>query len=315
MDIQEKIDAYVKNILSPEDRTAFERELEQDAGLQEQVRLARLDLHVANRIIEEDIRQKMAKWTQEDNDGDDANPPTGDPPPAGGSGGKAPRYVLLAVALGVAAIGGFYLLGPGNDKPVELPVEKPRQQPDEKPVGPVAQAPNEPETPPPSNPPGASRPAGPVQPAGPDVRALAMAGFRYETGNTLKRDGEEQASPKTPLQQAAKAMDDGDAGMAVSLLADFPPTDPEYVSALYLLAQAYFKQQDFVKAEQTYLEILASKKLSPVSIEWNLLMCYLAQYPRKRAERKALLTKILQTPRHPNYQQAVELSWILKESD
>jgi anti-sigma factor RsiW len=65
MEVQDKIDAYVKNEMPPDERAAFEAELLQDTALQEAVQQARLDLDVANRLIETEILGWMQDWEPE----------------------------------------------------------------------------------------------------------------------------------------------------------------------------------------------------------------------------------------------------------
>lgn len=66
MQTQDNIDAYVKNRLLPEEKTAFEHELAQDPDLRAAAAQARLDLEVANLLIRDEVRGWVSKWSDND---------------------------------------------------------------------------------------------------------------------------------------------------------------------------------------------------------------------------------------------------------
>ena len=69
-----KIDAYIKGQLSDVEHQKFENDMQTDATLAERVRTQRAELALLDLIAEEDLRQKVRKWSAQ-MDKDDNNPP------------------------------------------------------------------------------------------------------------------------------------------------------------------------------------------------------------------------------------------------
>ncbi len=69
-----KLDAYIKGQLSDVEQQAFEKELETDAALADRLRTQRAELVLLDMIAEEDLRQKVRKWSTQMGDNDN-NPP------------------------------------------------------------------------------------------------------------------------------------------------------------------------------------------------------------------------------------------------
>lgn len=272
MDIQEKIDAYVKNRMSPDERTAFEAELRLDAGLSAAVEQARIDLDVANRIVEQELQGWMREWRKETKQPKDSVWPMRLP---------ARLYWILA-ALALVVI--WFVFRPANTHKASPAIMKPENSP----TRPYTDSSH-------------STPKAPI--AGPsplprpdDTRYVALAEKRFQgrTPRSFLRGTPESQPPdgSDALAQAIETWEKGDADRAAEIAATVPPTDEYYADALVLLGQIRFSQKQFARAERAFRTALATGVIGTDEAEWNILLCLLAQQPQKKAEFDLLLQKI-----------------------
>lgn len=297
MEIQDTIDAYVKGQLNAAEKADFETTLQSDPDLAKAVEQARIDVGIANLLIDDEVRGWMQEWENE--------PPASTPnPPRPGIGWK-----WLGLTAFIAVLGGavwFFNRSGTNNKEQTPEQEQPVQQkPPVRTDVPVVQQ----ETVPPKTVPEKS-----ASPAA-DARytALAETGFRRSDNTSYLRSIEPVQTQKTPLHRAAEAMDARQYDRAIDILSPLPSTDPEYIAAQTLLGESYFLKKQFSKAEQAYTTALRSGKISSDAVEWSLLMSYLAQYTTKKSDFDRLLNRILADLDHPEYDQAVGLQKALKK--
>lgn len=294
METQDTIDAYVKGQLSAAERSTFETALRNDPALAEAVEHARLDLQVANVLIEDEVRGWMQEW------GKDPTPPAAPP------GRSNPLRWLPFMVIILAVGGGIWLFNrtetpkqlDGQTKPEEKNVPQQQNQVDPNIVQQQQQT-NPVQTPPVKT---ETLPA--------DARYLALAERNFKGGDNssyIRKIDPGQTAPPDLLQQAAEAINKKDYSQAIKLLSALPTTHPDYTSAQVLLGESYFGQKQFAKAEQAYTKALKSGKISADAVEWNLLMSYLAQYNTRKNDFDRLLKKILADTDHPDHEQAVKL--------
>ena len=285
MDVQEKIDAYVKNQLAEEERQAFEQELQQSADLRAAVEQARLDLDVGNRLVELDLRARMQKWREEESGGGHQQ----------NKNNSRQWYWISGIALLVLVIGAVYLLT--LPEPPALPAP-PQPSPAPADTTQVAD--------PPSPKPSDDVPVARNAPRSADRQLIALAeiSYKYNEGPTITREGPNEKGPETIIEKSIQALADEDYTTAITLLSTVPQESSDYLSAQPLLAEAYFSQGAYFKAEEVLEPLLP---LYADLVEWNLLMAYLAQGPDREEQVDTLLSKILNDRDHPDYDRAVQL--------
>jgi tetratricopeptide (TPR) repeat protein len=278
MEVQDKIDAYVKNEMPPDERAAFEAELLQDTALQEAVQQARLDLDVANRLIETEILGWMQDWEPESATADAG----ANRSPLRVSASNVRKYwMAAAAALALVAAAVWFFIRPST--PESPGIVQPVVKPAAPAPGPVAEDVTKETTPTPEK-----------RPPAADSRLIALAEskFRGREPRTFVRGATPGQSTKDALSQAAEAFEAKNIRSALRLAMSVPASDERYADAQLFLGQVYFSQKQFEKAERAFRAALATGNIGADEAEWNILLCLLAQYPAKKADFDALSAKI-----------------------
>ena len=298
MQIQDKIDAYVKNRLLPEEKTAFERELAQDPELRAAVAQARLDLEVGNLLIRDEVRGWMSKWSDSDDwpELQQAAPSTPHPPLFRA---QFYRWMAVAAVLILAPVAYWFFYKQENAE--NLAFSEKKNEP--------AQAPNRPQVAAQDSSAGIATPAkkmqrNPVQPTRTtDARLIAMAesGFQYRNAEIFLRGSESgrSANEQDALSRAAEALRNHQWCAAVRIAEAVPASDPQYADARLLLGQVFFEQKQYAAATQSIQQAIQTGKIPLDPANWNLLMTLVAQYGARKQEADQLLRAILNDPENP----------------
>lgn len=109
------------------------------------------------------------------------------------------------------------------------------------------------------------------------------------------------------LEQAGKAYDKKDFTHAITLLKNIPATDENFL-ALEILAHAYFQSQNYRAALPVFQNLLQlSGRKSLEKSEWYLLLCYLANYDTYQKDFNALAQKIISNKEHTYFAETTTL--------
>jgi anti-sigma factor RsiW len=311
MQVQDKIDAYVKNRLSPEEKTAFERDLAHDPALRAAVDQARLDLEVGNLLIRDEVRGWISKWSDNDEwpEMPQAPPSTPHPPLL-----SAQFYRWMAVAAALILAPAAYWFFSNRENAHNLAFSEKKNEP--------AQAPNRQQVAAPDssvritapadkqgNPAQATRPA--------NARLIAMAenGFQYRNTEVFLRGSESGRPADAPdaLSRAAEALRSDDWRAAARIAEAVPASDPQYADARLLLGQVFFQQKQYAAATLSIQQAIQTGKIPMDQANWNLLMTLVAQYGARKQEADQLLQTILNDPENPFYEDARALSGVLNQ--
>lgn len=311
MQVQDKVEAYVKNRLSPEEKTTFERALAQDPALRAAVAEARLALEVANLLIRDEARGWMSKWSDNDDwpELQQAAPSTPHPPLFSA---QFYRWMAVAAALMLAPAAYWFFYKQENTENLAFSEKKNES----------AQAPIRPQVTRPDSSAKINTPAkkqdNPAQPTrSTDARLIAMAenGFQYRNSEVLLR-GSESGRPATTqdaLSRAAEALRNKQWRLAVRLADAVPVSDPQYADARLLLGEVFFQQKQYAAATQCIQQAIQTGKIPVDQANWNLLMTLLAQYDARKQEADDLLQSILADAENPFFEDAQTLFDAMKK--
>ncbi|MEQ1743976.1 MAG: hypothetical protein ABMA02_01000 [Saprospiraceae bacterium] len=287
MDIQDKIEAYIKNRMPPDERTAFEDAIGQDPALGATVEQARIEYEAVNRIVEHQLLGWMREWHPE------VEPPNRPP--------LVRRYWPAAAAVLAVAVGAVWFFA-GRDQP-ETPTIFGREAPTVRPTSDSSKAVPEGTI-------AVPKPSRPNLPAGSKrYVALAEGRFRGREPRSFLRGTPSSGQPHAPdpLAQAVEAWEQGNTDLAANLAAAVPASEERFADAQVLLGQIRFAQKQFGMAEHAFRTALGTGAIGTDEAEWNILLCMLAQYPAKKTEFDRLLNKITDDGDEHTYKAAGKL--------
>lgn len=288
----EKLEAYLNNAMSEQERAEFEKKLAADEELAAERVIYSLEKEGHELAIEADLREKLASWTA---------PPHNDAPQ-----NNPPRSFLrtygrrlgwgLALALLVSAL----LFWPKSPKPSRLPQAPPpgkeilpSGQPDQPaPQGPIAQQPS----PPPSAP-------------APDEKAaqrLAMAYYDRPDFGPSQLRGQGDQDNTDPLAPGLSAWNARNYKKTAAFCRTIPANSPVYWRAQEMLAHALFNTSLFDEAYTAFDRIQRSDQgeLSEQAA-WNKVLCLVAQGKSREAD--SLLQTIIGDSGNPQQKDALRL--------
>ena len=304
--LYEKIEAYLKGQLTPDEIKTFENEIAQDADLAERVEMHKFEWDAMEVIIENDLRGKMAEWQAE-------APPsvqeTKKSPFSFLRGGRAMHgfyYALAAAASMTLLVAAAWWLWFKEsplvkiDKMVIMPNDSIKKAEESKPlINPPPQypMPKNDENPFVKKENNKNESKEPPIPLVDDKTYIALATNAYEKSDVFSYQDEQSSrgdnAADTILDIAGKAFDKKDYTKAIELLKNTPATDENF-TALEVLAHAYFQSKNYPAALPVFqnLQKLSGKKSQDKS-EWYLLLCYLADYKKHKTAFDVLAQKIL----------------------
>ena len=281
----DQIRAYLRGKLAAVEKEQFEKMLREDPEFVAEVALLRAEVASTEVLIAADTRQLFQQWQTE----------------------KPPQTLYLSIkpliwGLGISAV--LLLLCIVflvRDRP---PVDSlPNMQ---LPPSPAAELPA-PTAIPPLQAPQAQAPA-----KSPSKNYWAMA--RQHIQNPLSANLRRPSGDSTlsTFQQAQRAYAAGNYQQTLDLLAQTDSTRQQ--SATYLSAHALFQLRRFDLATAQFERLITqNSRQFRFHSEWGLLMCRLADRPRREAAFRRQLHDLLAQPQHPYFEQARALQKTLKE--
>jgi len=310
LELHEKIEAYLKNRLSPEERAAFEAEMNANPELATTVALHRDLMAATGEKDVLDLRRQMEEiyreQTAEDIEGRKKTGATVREMSLGGGMSVSFRRIVMAAAaavlLGIVAV---TVWKPWQQLP-EAPIAQPDILPSVDSASTNVQDENRVADLPPSPTKGNKKPYQPQFPSkkqnstsASGSRYLAMAEEAYqksseEWAGTLKSgvtDGTLSTEEKAQQGFAQK-----DYAAVVNLLS----TDSDTLSPVstYLRGHAYFRLEDYAAAAADFRKLLRDNGYS-ADAEWYLLLSLLAEKGADDPEVKQLLKQIRKSDEHP----------------
>ena len=307
----DKIEAYLIGRMDKTERVEFEKQIAADEDLAIEVEFQRLEHDAMNVLVEKNLRHKMSEWQTElpsEQSSSNNSPLSIATPDKIKLGGEAKvvslssrfmRYAAAAsVIIGVILVGLWFF----NPKPQNVIVDTPAK-PDtikttptpanKKPTEEIVQNPNKPIDKP-TEKPNNTKPIEAIPPQYNDLLAYAETNLDEYT---LKIDGGNRGNnnnTKDELTQVAEAYKAQNYTQALALLQKLPVSN----SVLEGLGLVNFRLKKYDKAI-AYFKPLIDDTFFKDRAEWNMVLCYSAQYPAKATELKNLLNEIVKDNNHP----------------
>ncbi len=320
--LYDKIESYLKGALSLEETKKFEQDMSNNPQLAEMVKMHRFEWDAMEVLVENDLRDQMAKWDKEN-----VSPPSVkeiEKSPFLGNFKNRRLYYGLAAAASVAlliAITIWFFREPEKVKTdvVKSNTEKDNHLPHDtaviSPTLPKDQTEKDKpiivETYKKRN--NKTKPLElPSEMSTTDDKAyIALAETAYDThGAPNYEDMNASRGSKgdnTILDEVGKDFDKKEFNKTIMLLRNTPVTDENF-TALEVLAHAYFQNKNYKAALPVFQNLLKlSGKKSHDKSEWYLLLCYLANYNQHTSDFKTLANKILDNKEHGYFDETTQL--------
>lgn len=295
-ELYDKIEDYLKNQLSEAEKQAFEKDMQTNTALAEEVALHRDIINATNEPEIASFRQQMESILLEK------------PSPAKNTSLHAIKIGGWLVAASILIALAIWVFRPEVSK-IETPIvdtgidttnsqnnlaeEKPIQSIDstktEKLARPERTLPQQ----------------GKIQPEN-QTQYLALAETAYQPFDGGIRGTEYQdTATLSNLEKAEIYYSEARLQEVIHLLQN--PDQDQRTEALKLRAHTYFQLRQFNKSASDFEELTKISPLYQFDAEWNLLLSYLAQLPKTQAQFNILLNKITSDPNHPFAKKANEL--------
>jgi tetratricopeptide (TPR) repeat protein len=330
----DKIEAYLNNALSPDDKKAFEAEIDRDEDVAMAVAMHRLEHEGMERILENELRENMKTWqTFTPFVGITVEKPVEKPV-------QKPRFswkwALAAIGLlGLGVLIYMYMILPRLTMrmPNELPKNEPlRYDSNGMKLNPqtidTTNAPvvnnSTPSVKTPKMPQkslekpiikGNSTPANTNQ----DVIVQNNTPSTIETEDKYFTDLAEAAyivpsetltrgdNPADALSQASDAFAEKAYQKAIDLTQTVLPSDKLFPQSLFIKAHGYFKLKQYEKAGAVFQELMRIGKPYSEDAEWYIVLCYLTDYARHKNAVQTSINKILSDSEHPHVKEAKDI--------
>lgn len=140
--------------------------------------------------------------------------------------------------------------------------------------------------------------------------AIAKEFYRSPEMDALRTDN---SGTEGPITKAQKAWTDHDLKKVITILETVDEKDPRYLNAQLLLGHAYYQTRNYQKAKYSF-NIVKQKNIMPYSeeAEWNILITLVAQHKVRTPYFKKHLDKIIKDAGHSYNAQAIALEEKLK---
>jgi len=324
----DNIDAYLQGELSAEEKAALERQMEKDQELAAAVEMQRLEHDAMEVLVEKDLRQKMASWSEgkkEEN---------GDPPREDNRNKRGPWWIGILLLVLVVGFFGIRQLGnqnqedtaspAGDSTEIKTPVQ-PGNRDDAAPPPREEPAPDETETPPPV----ADRePSPPPVETAPSNESNYLALAENFLDDPYQGDARKGAPAGTDpaaadsLTQAAEAYETGNYARVLELAAGIEPFDSRYPDFRELAGLARFRQGNYDDAARTFRDLIDNEDIAYLNdftknflrqnAEWRLLITYLADSGPEGEAFQNLLREIASNENHTYQNRALDLQRALE---
>lgn len=298
-----KIEDYLRDRLSPQDRAAFESDMAADAELAALVQRQKQENQALELLAERDLRARMNAWERQ-------MPAT--LTPAGGR--YRLKWVRWAAAAMVVFAAGWWLIR--QTGPVEAPVAVQPETPATSPK--TTPAPKQPERRPKTETPkevitdASKRPAPvpkttPPAPVQKTVDYAALADEFYRERDFFPA-GQSTGSGAAGYDQALQDFKKGKYSDILPKLRPGGKLDSKDLKTKELLAHSLLKSGQYDAAIAAFREIVNTRKQPYADkAEWAMALTYLRQMPGKSAELDRALSRIVARPGHLFYGSAMAL--------
>lgn len=278
------VGAYLKGKMTRAGQENFEKRIGSDPLLAQEVALRRAEMAASELLIASETRLLFREWQQKN-------------PRLDAFWRNKPVIRMLGLFSGILLlVAAIWIVRHAIDA---SPADKSEQPPQ-------AQAPA------PPSPTVNAFPEKTVAPGHPAsyYRALAAGGLPDPVLSSLRKPSADTVAGV--FRRAQQAYEAGNFNLALDLLAQ---TDSSRLqSATFLAAHALFRLRRFGEAEARFSRLVAwNSRQFRFQSEWGVLMCRLADFPRREKEVRQQLNGILQHPEHPYFGQAKDLQKTLNE--
>jgi len=311
--LYERIEAYLKGNLSEEERAAVELEIQTNSEAALEFQWQQIELEAMEAMLERDLRSKIPQWLDDDEPlpPPENNTPT---PPNTSRPGRLWIAALLGAVVVLAVVAWRMDWFDESDTTEQTPADTENSTP-QTPV-PIAapDEPTEPEKPADTpNPNPEVRPAPQSPPAGGGMMAYAdkfYKDLRFEN----VREGAPTGEDQDPLSEAISAYQQKQYSRALQLLNAVPDGSGYSIRAQEMKAHTLYHLKKYKESAAAFAAVAATE-LPPYAerSQWNLLVCYTAQYPATKAAFDALLAVLIADSGHPYHEKAMELQARLPE--
>jgi hypothetical protein len=317
----DKIEAYLIGRMDAEERIAFEKQIAADEDLAIEVEFQRLEHDAMNTLVEKKLRGKMAQWKVDLPDEEsslssplsivvDNRETAKSEAKVVSLSSRLMRYAAAAsLILGVIITGLWVFKNPkpqavvidNTTKPDSVKTtpsnEKPKEEVAQNPIKPIEKQNNgkPKDSPKTSIPPPDNLGTGQYK----DLLAyvetnLDEEGFKIESSNRGENNGVK--NDMKPIVEAYKAKN---YTQSLGLLQKLPTSN----SSVEGLGLVYFKLKQYDKAIASFKSVVEDPFLKERT-QWNLVLCYYAQYPSKATELNNMLDVILKDAEHEYFGRA-----------
>lgn len=290
--LYERAEAYLKGKLTPSEEKAFEAELATSTDLQECLHVLRLEVEAAELMIENDLREKMQQWLD-----DDQNESSGTVRP------KSWIWVLAVAA--IAAILILFIWLPDSRQlaidPEETLAKKQDSVPPSDPEQLLVETPEETPSPTPT-------PKNPTKRKGEEI---AWNNYTFPTDLELLMRSVPTRDTSSVLSAGIEAWRAGDYPLALTRFEQIDSVgNPEaYARAREWRAHLYFQMKQYEKAARLFGQ-MRQAAITPVKqdeADWYRLLSLLPDYDRQAPTIQNLLNSIRNTPGHAYAREASTL--------
>lgn len=280
---QQQIEHYLNARMTEEESLAFEQQLKGDPSLQAALEEERLVGAAMLKLREHDLRANLKKWRKE-------SAQRAEPFRAGWWSGLTLVVVGLAIFWAI-----WHFAGTSPAKPATPSIEK-HQTPiasNDSTHG-ALPPPAKPENPPspPSLPPKNNK-----QPIASQLKETVQSllnsplGYIEPTKFAQRNAGSADPLPtQNAKAEAASALENRDFNSALRWLSRADSTDPQI---LQMTAHALFGTKRYHEAAAVYSQLTRYERYA-LDAQWNLAMCYFAQYPDKKEEYQQEIKRFLE---------------------
>lgn len=303
-ELYDKVEAYLKGNLSEEEKAAIEKEIQNNPEVALEYQLQQVELDAMEVLLERDLRSKIPQWLDED---EPLLPPENDTPspPQTSRPGRLWIAALLGAFVVLAVVAWRMDLFDESAPTEKTPSEKEKST--QQTPGPIA-APDEPteskkpvDTP---NPNPEVRPAPQSPPAGGGMMAYADKFYKDLSFDNMRGAGQDQG----PFSEALNAYKNGQYPHVLKLLDTIPEGSGYAVRDLELKAHALYHLKKYKESAAAFAAVAATESQPYAErSQWNLLVCYTAQYPATKDAFDALLAVLIADSGHTYHEKALEL--------
>lgn len=299
----DKIEAYLDNALSAEEKADFEQAVAKDQVLAEELAVFQLEREGRELLIEAELRKQLLQWNSVE-----ADTPAAQIPVDAAVKKKPANWRLILLFSGFSTFAALmvWLYWPEKmameqqslPEPAVTPSQDNQQplfQPEEK--APVVQVepPHQKSSPPDKTPESNSG------------QLLAIAYYeRSDWSDVVRGDGTASTTTSTPLQSATEEFLNKNFASAATILKKIPQGDPYYWQAQDLLGHTLFSEKNYTEAAKVFRRITnANHNERGETARWSLALSLLADGQTNQGT--ALLKSISDDAEPPIQEQAKAL--------